>query len=101
VLSFAHWLDQRAAVPLIQALHQQADQWREAELMRARKQLAKGEDVEAVLEAMTRGLTQKLLHGTLAELRGAGQQDREQLAAMVSRLFLRGRSADPGSDDGR
>ncbi len=101
VLSFAHWLDQRAAVPLIQALHQQADQWREAELLRARKQLAKGEDVEAVLEAMTRGLTQKLLHGTLAELRGAGQHDREQLAAMVSRLFLRGRSADPGSDDGR
>jgi glutamyl-tRNA reductase len=101
VLSFAHWLDQRAAVPLIQALHQQADQWREAELIRARKQLAKGEDVEAVLEAMTRGLTQKLLHGTLAELRGAGQQDREQLAAMVSRLFLRGRSADHGADEGR
>jgi glutamyl-tRNA reductase len=101
VLSFAHWLDQRAAVPLIQALHQQADQWREAEMQRARKLLAKGESVDVVLEAMTRGLTQKLLHGTLAELRGASSQDREQIAATVSRLFLRGRPLDAGSDEGR
>ena len=27
VQSFAHWLDQRAAVPLIQALNRQADDW--------------------------------------------------------------------------
>ena len=43
VLSFAHWLDQRAAVPLIQALHRQADDWRAAEMQRARKLLARGE----------------------------------------------------------
>jgi glutamyl-tRNA reductase len=40
VQSFAHWLDQRASVPLIQALNRQADAWREAELARARKLLA-------------------------------------------------------------
>jgi glutamyl-tRNA reductase len=100
VLSFAHWLDQRAAVPLIQALNQQADAWREAEMQRARKLLAKGEDVDAVLEALTRGLTHKLLHGTLAELRSADSREREQLAATVSRLFLRGRDGG-GSDEGR
>ena len=33
------------SVPLIQALHQQADAWRATELARARKLLAKGEDV--------------------------------------------------------
>jgi glutamyl-tRNA reductase len=43
VQSFAHWLDQRATVPLIQALRAQADDWRAAELARARKLLAKGE----------------------------------------------------------
>ncbi|MCY7315307.1 MAG: glutamyl-tRNA reductase, partial [Rubrivivax sp.] len=34
VQSFSHWLDQRAAVPLIQALNRQADDWGAAELGR-------------------------------------------------------------------
>jgi glutamyl-tRNA reductase len=96
VLSFEHWLGQRAAVPLIQALHQQADDWRLAEMQRARRMLARGAEVDAVLEALTRGLTQKLLHGTLAELKAADSLDREQLAATVSRLFLRGQNGAPG-----
>ena len=94
VQSFAHWLDQRAAVPLIQAIHRQADDWRSVELARARKMLAKGEDVEVVLEALSRGLTQKMLHGTLAELHTVDGASREALAATVSRLFLRGGKAD-------
>ena len=56
---FVHWLDQRTTVPLIQTLHSQADAWRTVELTRARKMLAKGDDLEAVLEALSRGLTQK------------------------------------------
>ncbi|HZF79120.1 MAG TPA: glutamyl-tRNA reductase, partial [Rubrivivax sp.] len=51
VQSFTHWLDQRAAVPLIQALHSQADAWRAAEITRARKALARGEAPDEVLEA--------------------------------------------------
>ena len=50
VQSFAHWLDQRAAVPLIQALNRQADDWRATELARARRLLARGDDTDAVLE---------------------------------------------------
>src|SRR5688572_26951936 len=68
VQSFSHWLDQRASVPLIQALNRQADDWRSAEIARARKLLARGADVDSVLDALSRGLTQKLLHGTMAEL---------------------------------
>jgi glutamyl-tRNA reductase len=98
VLSFEHWLDQRAAVPLIQALNQQADDWRHVEIQRARRLLARGTDVDEVLEALTRGLTHKLLHGALAELRSADPHEREQLAATVSRLFLRGRAG--AADDG-
>jgi len=90
VLSFSHWLDQRAAVPLIQALNRQADDWATVELARARRLLARGEPVENVLEALTRGLTHKMLHGTLAELHAADGTAREQLADTVSRLFLRG-----------
>ena len=89
VQSFAHWLDQRATVPLIQALNRQADEWRAAELARARKALAKGADPAAVLDALARGLTQKMLHGAMAELNGADGARREQVAQTVSRLFLR------------
>ncbi len=98
VQSFVHWLDQRGSVPLIQALHSQADDWRHAEMARARKMLAKGDDVEAVLEALSRGLTQKMLHGTMAELHAADGEQRSQLAQTVSRLFLRS-AARPAADD--
>jgi glutamyl-tRNA reductase len=100
VQSFAHWLDQRASVPLIQALHRQADDWRMAEIARARKQLAKGADIESVLEALSRGLTQKMLHGTLAELHSSDSEQRAQVAQTVSRLFLRQNPRNP-ADDGR
>jgi glutamyl-tRNA reductase len=100
VQSFALWLDQRATVPLIQALQAQADGWRSVEIARARKLLAKGEDVDAVLEALSRGLTQKMLHGALAELHAADASQRQQVAQTVSRLFLRGsaRSLDAAAD---
>ncbi len=90
VQGFVHWLDQRTTVPLIQALHGQADAWRQTELARARKLLAKGEDIEAVMEALSKGLTQKMLHGAMAELHAADTQHRPQVAATLSRLFLRG-----------
>lgn len=89
VQSFSHWLDQRDMVPLIQQLHSQADSWRDAELARARKMLAKGDDPEAVLASLAKGLTQKMLHGALAELRAADPTHREQTMQAVQRLFLR------------
>lgn len=90
VQSYVHWLDHRGSVPLIQALHSRADDWRTTEINRARKMLAKGEDVDSVLDALAHGLTQKMLHGTLAELHAADDADaRARLAETVSRLFLR------------
>jgi glutamyl-tRNA reductase len=97
VQSFSHWLDQRAAVPLIQALNRQADDWGAVELARARKALARGDSAEKVLEALARGLTHKMLHGTLAELHTAEGDERTRLADTVSRLFLRqGQRSDQG-----
>jgi glutamyl-tRNA reductase len=96
VLSFVHWLDQRVSVPLIQALNAQADDWRAAEIARARKMLARGQDVESVLDALSRGLTQKMLHGAMAELHATEAEQRAQLAETVSRLFLRNASRTPG-----
>ena len=97
VQSFVQWMDRRGSIPLIQALHAQADDWRSLEIARARKLLASGEDVGTVLEALSKGLTQKMVHGTLAELRAADGDERNRLAQTVSRLFLR--SGGRGSND--
>ncbi len=94
VQSFMHWVDQRdpagGVIPLIQQLNAQADEWRATELARARKRLARGEDIDAVLEALSRGLTQKMLHGAMAELRGGDPLHRVQSTTNIKRLFLRG-----------
>ncbi|CAN7258967.1 glutamyl-tRNA reductase [Acidovorax sp. LjRoot194] len=102
VQSFMHWMELRSpvgeaggVVPLIQQLNAQTDEWRALEIARAKKLLAKGEDVDAVLEALSRGLTQKMLHGTLAELRAGDAEVRAQTAQTVSRLFLRSQAKPP------
>jgi glutamyl-tRNA reductase len=88
-------------VPLIQALNRQADDWGALELARARKALARGENPEQVLETLARGITSKMLHGTLAELHAADGDERERLAHTVQRLFLRqGTRAAGGGDRG-
>ena len=104
VQSFMHWMELRSpagaaggVVPLIQQLNAQTDEWRALEIARAKKLLAKGEDVDAVLEALSRGLTQKMLHGTLAELRAGDAETRAQTAQTVSRLFLRSQSKTAGN----
>ena len=89
VQSFMHWVEQRNAVPLIQQLNAQAEEWRAAELARARKLLAKGEDVDAVLEALARGLSQKMLHGAMAELHAGDAAARERAGSAIQHFFLR------------
>ncbi|EYC52570.1 glutamyl-tRNA reductase [Hylemonella gracilis str. Niagara R] len=93
VRNFMHWMDQRdpanGVVSLIQQLNTQAESWRAAELARARKLIAKGESTEAVLEALARGLTQKMLHGALAELNTGDSAARERAALSIQRIFLR------------
>ena len=89
VQSFMHWMDQRGSVPVIRQLHAQADEWRLAEIARARKLLARGEDVDTVLEALSRGLTQKLLHGAMAELHAGDAESRERATSAIRHFFLR------------
>ncbi len=89
VQSFLHWMDQRSQVPFIQQLNAQADTWREAELQRAQKRLARGEPVEQVMDALARALTQKMLHGAMAELRSGDHTSRERAREAAEHFFLR------------
>jgi glutamyl-tRNA reductase len=87
VQSFMHWIDTRAMVPLIQDLQETSETMRMAELERARKLLARGEDIDAVLEALSKGLTAKFLHGPQQALNNAQGDERARLAALLPQLF--------------
>ncbi|MDB5747262.1 MAG: glutamyl-tRNA reductase [Massilia sp.] len=90
VQSFMSWVGDRAVVPVIQELHESSEALRLAELERARRLLARGEDADAVLEALSKGLTAKFLHGPQQALHRAQGDERARLASLLPQLF-RGR----------
>jgi len=68
---FMAWMRMREGAPLIRALREQADSARREEVQRAIKALERGEDPGRVVEALSRALTNKLMHGptqTLSEM---------------------------------
>ena len=87
VRNFMHWMQVRATVPVIQNLHSTAQTVQAQELERARRMIAKGEPLDAVLEQLAHGLTQKYLHGTLAALNHSDEADRQQLLEWLPRIF--------------
>jgi len=87
VQSFMHWIDGRAIVPVIQDLHESSEQVRMIELERARKMLARGEDIDTVLEALSKGITAKFLHGPQQALHQASGDERARLATLLPHLF--------------
>ncbi len=87
VQSFMSWIDDRAMVPVIQDLHESSEALRQMEVERARKMLAKGADIDAVLEALSKGLTAKFMHGPQQALHRAQGDERKQLATLLPKLF--------------
>ena len=66
---FMHWMQLRENVPLIRQLREQAEEMRRLELDRALRALARGEDPATVLDALSQGLTNKLLHAPTQALK--------------------------------
>ena len=90
VQSFMHWIDDRAMVPVIMDLHELGESLRLRELERAKKMLARGADIDTVLESLSRGLTAKFLHGPQQALHRAQGAERAQLTTLLPQM-LRGR----------
>ncbi len=87
VRHFMHWLSNREIVPAIIDYQQSADALRLAELDRARRLLARGDDPEAVLELLAHSLTHKYMHGPLAALNRSEGAERAQLLTLLPRLL--------------
>jgi glutamyl-tRNA reductase len=84
---FMHWVQVRESVPLIRALRDQAEDARRREMERAMKLLARGEDPKQVLETLSQGLTNKLMHAPTQALNEASGDERRTLADTLARLF--------------
>jgi len=74
-------------VPVIRALREEAERVRQQELMRAAKRLAKGDDPQKVLEALSQGITNKLIHGPSRYLNQAEGDALAEAGRVVSTLF--------------
>jgi len=83
---FMHWMQVRQSVPLIRAMRDQAEEARRHEVERALKLLAKGDDPKQVLEALSQGLTNKLMHAPTQALNEATGEERRTLADTLARL---------------
>jgi glutamyl-tRNA reductase len=90
VRDFMHWMTHRSngGISLIQQLNTQTDEWRALEIARAKKLIAKGQDIDTVLDALSRGLTSKLLHGVYANLNSTEPSQRERAREAAEHLFL-------------
>src|SRR6188474_2986499 len=84
---FMHWMQTRQSVPLIRALRDQAEDARRLELEGALRLLARGDDPKQVVETLSQGLTNKLMHAPTQALNEASGEERRTLAETIARLF--------------
>jgi glutamyl-tRNA reductase len=84
---FMQWLRNRELVPVIRQLRGHAEAYRKAELERAQRLLARGDDPTAVLEALSQGLMNKFLHHPTQLLQQAEPDEQSQLIQWLPRLF--------------
>ncbi len=84
---FMDWLKSLDAVPAIRAYRDHASAIGDAELEKARRQLASGEDPQQVLESLARNIINKLAHDPSVNLRHAVEQGQTSLLETVRTLF--------------
>jgi len=87
VSDFVHWMESRGVVPTIRALRDHAERQRRAEMEKALRALAKGENAEKVLENLSSALTNKFLHAPTQALNQATSAERDGMLDTVHRLY--------------
>jgi glutamyl-tRNA reductase len=84
--SFMHWMKARDRVPLIRQLRDRGEAARRAEVDRALRQLARGDDPQAVLESLSHGITNKLLHAPTQAL-NQPRAEEPGMEELIARLY--------------
>lgn len=87
VEEFYQLLRSRNAVSTVRALRGKAESLRDAELEKALRALARGEEPAQVLAALARNLTNKLLHSPSSQMRKASAMGRNEVITWTRELF--------------
>ena len=93
------WRRSLRAVPVITALKNQVEAFRQAEVVRATKGLSETE--KHAVEMATRAVTNKILHGPMTAIREYGKHAEEEAEALnvIKKLFLNLDIPDSDEDD--
>jgi glutamyl-tRNA reductase len=87
--AFCRWLERLELVPAIKAVRSRIDLLRDHEFRRHRAWLATLlPDDRAHVEALVRGVTNKVLHQILSELRQLGQEPDKEVALSIAQRLL-------------
>lgn len=75
------------AVATLRAFRGKAESIREMELEKARRALEKGQPAVDVLESLSRGITNKLVHSPSVQMKKASAEGRDELVGLTRELF--------------
>jgi len=75
------------AVSTLKEFRSKADEIRGIEIEKALRSLEKGDKPDQVLEALARGITNKLIHAPTVKLKHASSQGRDEFIELVRELF--------------
>jgi len=87
VTEYLRHIKSLGAVTTLKAFRSRADAIRGAELERALRALEKGEAPDNVLESLSRGLTNKLIHAPTVKMKQASSEGRDELIELVRELY--------------
>jgi len=88
VAAFEAWLRGRAATPLIVALREHGEQYRDAEVAKVLARLPDlSDDQRQAVEGLARALTNKFLHGPTVALKHATRGGDQTATAIIRKMF--------------
>jgi glutamyl-tRNA reductase len=87
VVDFMHWVRSLDSVPAIRQLRESTAAVCEAELKRAQRRLARGEDPQKVMALLARAIANKFTHAPSDALKKAGHDGDAQLLDAARKLF--------------
>lgn len=82
------------AVSTLKDFRSKADEIRKLEIEKAQRSLEKGDQPDQVLEALARGITNKLIHAPTVKLKQASSEGRDELVELARELFDLDKQAD-------
>lgn len=91
VQHFCDWLERRneGETGLVQQLQQTVGNWQEVEIHKAMRALDRGESTDAVLQALSQGLSNKFLHGVYKSMHANNATERQEAKKLIERFFIR------------